>query len=298
MQLSFKIFLLPASLIFFQACSTPITIPKATARDNPPDMMHAWLPPSEIELERRRNQQKWLDKIATEIESLFFIKEGLLQQTRSLESSMNQFAMNVDNLQPQWEAEVAHVQQKQETLKKTVTGLQTSSKIIRSQLAGIKQQKSRNNVKPGKFKPGKVKSGKVKSRRKAFRRKLYTAAIRSFRDGDYRESIRLFKVALDRNPPTALRDNIYFGLGASWFKLNDFSAAGAPFKTIVNRYPRGDKWLISHVMLGLTHQLNGETSQALFFLQQAKSNNPPKPLRDLIDRLLDGIQNETLRAVS
>ena len=293
MQLSFKIFLLIASLIFFQAWSTPVTIPKATARDNPPDMMHAWLPPSEIELERRRNQQKWLDKIAAEIESLFFIKEGLLQQARSLESSINQFAMNVDNLPPQWEAEVAQVQQKQETLKKTVTGLQTSSKIIRSQLADIKQQKSRNNVKPGKVKPG-----KVKPRRKAFRRKLYTSAIRSFRDGDYRESIRLFKVALDRKPPATLRDNIYFGLGASWFKLNDFSAASAPFKTIVNRYPRGDKWLISQVMLGLTHQLNGETSQALFFLQQAKSHNPPEPMRGLIERLLDGIQKETLRAVS
>ena len=47
----------------------------------------------------------------------------------------------------------------------------------------------------------------------------YNAAMKSFRDGHFKKSLKLFLKLKKQNPPLFLRDNIQFAMGSANFRL-------------------------------------------------------------------------------
>ena len=68
------------------------------------------------------------------------------------------------------------------------------------------------------------------------------------------------------------------------------------FKIILDDYAQGDKRFISYFMLGVIHNLQGEKSRAVFFLDEALGKNPPKKMRSMINHLIDIINDEPAHA--
>ena len=131
-----------------------------------------------------------------------------------------------------------------------------------------------------------------------FTRKEYVNAFYYFKKGAYRKSAALFNNMLQLNPPIPLIDNILFGLGMSYYKMNKFSKLTKPFSRIIKNYPNSDKWYMSHVMLALGHEKNGEKSQALYVLEQAVKNDPPYFIQSVINNLINIVQDRAVQTVN
>ena len=61
-----------------------------------------------------------------------------------------------------------------------------------------------------------------------FSRKKYINTFHHFRKGQFDNSDLSFKKSPQLNPPYFVIDNILFGLGLSYFKMNKFSEAMGP----------------------------------------------------------------------
>ena len=70
------------------------------------------------------------------------------------------------------------------------------------------------------------------------------------------------------NPPYFVIDNILFGLGLSYFKMNKFSEAMGALTRVIEEHPRSDKWFMAHVVLGLAHERNAEKKSSVPFIRK------------------------------
>ena len=76
---------------------------------------------------------------------------------------------------------------------------------------------------------------------------LYTSAVGAFDRSDYQGAVTSINALLAQIPPnmppadkerlTAQLEPIYFTLGAAYYNLKDWGAAGAAFKDYLSRYP-------------------------------------------------------------
>ena len=128
-----------------------------------------------------------------------------------------------------------------------------------------------------------------------FTKDEYINAFYYFKKAQYIKSADLFKNLLRLNPPHSLIDNILFGLSMSYFKVKKFSKTIEPLSHIIKEYPNSDKWYMSHVMLALVHEKNGEKSQALYVLERGLKNDPPYFIRSVINKLIDLVQDEPIQ---
>ena len=56
--------------------------------------------------------------------------------------------------------------------------------------------------------------------------------------------------------------------------------------TIIQNYPKGDKWLVSHAMAGLIYNRQGQSGKAIPVLESALQHQPNPDLLKIIHRLL------------
>ena len=279
MQLSLKIPPLLLVLVFTVACSTQTPIqrmPIQKSSGNP----HLWLPPSQMELEERRARQSQLDEIAELIGNLYLSHDEMYRTVENLGTSIGELANRMGTMEP--EVEMAMVQEEiiRQALKQQVASLAKTSTRMHKQIKAIHH----------------VKRNPTKKKSANHSMKYYFNAIEKFRDGDYAKSIQMFKVSLKNKPPARLIDNIYFGIGVSRYQLGQFERATVSLNRVVEQYPKGDKWLISQVMLGLAYFKNGESSRALYILTRARRNTESPKLHRMIDRIMDDLEKETLYA--
>ncbi len=120
----------------------------------------------------------------------------------------------------------------------------------------------------------------------------YNSAIKSFRDGQFKKSLKLLLKLNKQNPPLFLQDNIQFGLGSAHYRLKNYPRATKHFQKILDNYAQGDKRFISYFMLGVIHNLQEEKSRAIFLLEEALGKNPPEKMQNMIHRLIDIVNDE------
>lgn len=242
---------------------------------NPADR-HIWVPADEEDLENRRLRQAELDGIANEIETLFLRFETVISSESNLRESTKDFIPEIGSFASDVSAQIEKERKRREALGEELAGVRSSKEQIDKQVAKL------NEVKPV----------------IVFSRKNYITAFHHFRKGQYKKSALLFKKSLQQNPPHSLIDNILFGLGISYFKMNKFPETIRSLKRVIEEYPRSDKWFMSHVMLGLTHDKNAEKSQALYILEKALKNNPPHTIRSMIDKIINLVHAEFIDVTS
>ncbi|MDA0690444.1 MAG: tetratricopeptide repeat protein [Nitrospinae bacterium] len=269
MKRYFYISILSILALFSIGCSTTPVI-KETAVN--PTEMYAWIPPDEYELELRKDRQETLVSISSEVESLYLNQQDLNNKSQAFGSTLRQSIQKTESLENDLQARIQFQKLQQEQLKKELDKLNLSHNFLKSRLTTLEA----------------VRSQPIKK----FSKGDYTAAINYLKDGKLKQSMHKFNVALQANPPIALKDNIHFGLASVYYKLRKYSEAIKHLEAVRKHFPKGDKWMMSHVMLGIIHNKKGEKSRALYILNQALEKNPPDSIKRTIDLMMKKIQEE------
>lgn len=263
----FTILLLPVFSLAINGCQSSFISERGEGFNYQAEM-YAWRPPGPKELEARRIQQKEIDEISAEVENVFLNMEESKEEERSLR-------VRTSAADPRMREMERRVQVTSEVLKEKYDRM----------AADLAQVKS----KAGEIDSALAELGKPPPQLPSPRAQ-YSEAISLFKDGKYKESLKKFKELLGRKPPRTLMDDIHFGIGSLYFKLKDYRAAITHFKTVVEQFSKEDKWPLSNVLLGLSYNLLGENSQAIYFLQEALKKELPDAIRSRIKALLDKMQ--------
>ena len=234
--------------------------------------MYVWNPPDEYELEMRRQRQKMLDGVSKEIDILYLKQQGLYQQSQTFDDNLKQSILKTESFERDLQVINLFQKKQQQQLRIALDQLNISHKLLKSRLVSLEAMR---------FRPKKFSQGD------------YTAAIRYLRDGKLKQSMHKFNVALHSNPPGSIKDNIHFGLATVFHKLRKYSKAIKHLESIRKNFPKGDKWYMSHIMLGIIHNIKGEKSRALYILNQALEKNPPDSIKRTIDLMMNKIQEES-----
>jgi tetratricopeptide (TPR) repeat protein len=235
---------------------------------------HSWYPPDETALSARKANQIWLDGLTQEIEILFANYASFSKRERSLFESVNQVNPKIDSMNSNY-------------------GQQIESEHERT----IRMQKDLEMAKVG-FIATEAKLKKIMAVKPLiiFSIADYNLAVKSFKDGQFKKSLKLFSKLKKQNPPLFLRDNIQFAMGSANFRLKKYLTAKKYFQKILDNYAQGDKRFISYFMLGIIHNLQGEKSRAIFLLEEALGKNPPEKMRNMIHRLIYIVNDESSHA--
>ena len=281
MQLSLKISPLLLVLVFTISCTTQTPVqrmPIQKSSGNP----HLWLPPSQMELEERRARQSPLDEIAEQIGNLYLSHDEMYRTVENLGASIGEMANKLGAIEPELELAMVKEENKRQVLKQDVAFLAKTSTRVHKQIKAIHH----------------IKRNPPPKNPANHSMKYYFNAIEKFRDADYAKSIQMFKASLKNKPPARLIDNIYFGIGVARYKLGQYERATVSLNRVVEQYSKGDKWLISQVMLGLAYFKNGESSRALYILTKVRRNTESPILLRMIDQIMDDLEKETLYAAN
>jgi len=230
-----------------------------------PVEMDLWYPPGQEELEERRRQQKELDALAAALERLFMTYADILGDEIILENLLR-------NIDPQFESMEAQIMEEMAKMESQTKGMKKELKGLGESIDGLET---------------KINQEKAVREARRFKEDDYRAAIRLFRDKKYLQSIGKFRKVLRTEYPSHLHDNILFGLASNYFKMKKFDQAVKNLEMILAKHPNGDKWLISHAMLGAVYDLQGRTSKAIYILESALKHQPNSALQGILTRLLD-----------
>lgn len=258
MKTIFYFFLLGQALFFLSACETP----------RGPAEMYAWRPPSADELKLRRFRQKDLDAIAVDIDNLLRDSEEMTQPIDVLRASIQDFDRDLAETETRLAAKIRAGTDAQNRvfseLAEDKAALDKDEKAIR----GIRQARVNRKLSVDK----------------------YLAAIQSFKNGKYDASAAGFKKSLALNPPPDMVDKIRFGIGTSLYKLKKYPEAAKDLEVVVGKYPKSGKWFASSLLLGWIYIDAGETSKALYALDEALKKNPPQDVKNAMERLVNLIR--------
>jgi tetratricopeptide (TPR) repeat protein len=239
-----------------------------------PEERHIWLPPSEAELEARRQRQKRLDVVAADLERLFMGYADILGNEIILENLLRGKESEIQQLETLSQQQTQK-EQGIEGLNQTQGDLEEIKGFIKEMDADLKTvQKEQEARKVEPETQPKVQSDD------------YRLAILLFRNGQYLRSIAIFKRILKREYDTRLKDNILFGLASNFYKLKKYNEALANLDDIIRNHPKDDKWLVSHAMSGLIYNLQGQSDKAIPILESALQHQPNPDLLKIINRLL------------
>jgi TolA-binding protein len=280
MKQTLKNFWLLSLLMAFGCAHAPEEPPKQTKAQKfqfmHPEERHIWLPPSEEELEARRQRQKRLDVIAADLERLFMGFADILGDEIILENLLRGKEPELQQL----EARLAQQEAEEERIKKLIQALQELEGSVEEMdidLQALRKERDAQNI-PPRAQPDD-----------------YRLAILLFRNGEYLKSIAAFQRILEKEHSEDLDDNILFGLASNYYKLKQYENALQHLNAIIEKHPKGDKWLVSHAMSGLIYNRQGQSAKAIPILESALQHQPNPELLKIINRLLklakEGVAN-------
>ena len=235
-----------------------------------PAEMHSWQPPDETILSARRANQLRLDGLTEEIGILFVNHATLSRQELAMIESMPQIDPKINEMSSTYNQRIESEQERKKRMEKDLA----MSK------AGFLDAEAR------------LKKIMVTKPPIIFSISDYNSAMKSFRSGQFKQSLRLFIKLTKQKPPLFLQVNIQFGMGSAYFRLKNYPKAMKHFQKILDDFAQGDKRFISYFMLGVIHNLQGEKSRAVFFLDEALRKNPQKKMRSMINHLINIINDE------
>ncbi len=258
-------------LLALGCAHTPEEPPKQTKAQKfqsmHPEERHIWLPPSEEELEARRQRQKRLDVISADLERLFMGFADILGNEIILENLLRGKEPELQQLEARLNQQAAQ-QQKVEDLNRVIQEMEGNVREMDASLEALRKERTNREGSP-KAEPDD-----------------YRLAILLFRNAQYLKSIAAFQRILEKEHPEQLEDNILFGLASNYFKLKQYDSSLQHLDTIIRDHPKGDKWLVSHAMSGLIYNKQGQPGKAVPVLESALQHQPNPELLKIINRLL------------
>jgi tol-pal system protein YbgF len=96
---------------------------------------------------------------------------------------------------------------------------------------------------------------------------LYSYAYELYKSGKYTESISKFNEFLGKFPSDDLSDNAMYWIAEIKYTEKNFSDASKQFKTLINKYPEGNKVPDAHLKLSYSYLELGMKDKAVMQLQ-------------------------------
>ena len=245
---------------------SPIILGKPTDSSE----INKWSPPTEKEFFQRRKKQKILDDLEKNLEERFLLQENLDDEERALLASLRITKKQLSSIEP--------------AVQKKIDNFKSYFKEIQTQLANLEKMGTDINTGISEYKESLIP--------KVSKSDHYVSAIRWFRKGNYPKSVDEFNKMLKQNPPSFILDNIYFGIGTAFYKMEKWDSAIKFYNKVISDYPMGNKWPVSHIMLGLIYNRRDETSRALYILESSLQKHLPDSTRKIIERLLKSTKNQ------
>jgi TolA-binding protein len=236
-----------------------------------PAEMHAWQPPDEVALSARRSNQLRLDDLTAEIEILFVNHATLTRQELAMFDSMSQVDPKMQEMMSNYDRNINSEADRKNRMLNDLEMAKTGFLDAETRLNNLM------TVKPPII----------------FSSSDYNLAMKSFRNGEFNKSLKLFFKIIKQKPPRFLQDNIQFGIGSAYYRLKNYLKAKKHFHNVLKNYPQGDKKFISYFMLGVIHNLEGDKSRAVFLLEEALGKNPPKKMKNMFNSLINIVNGES-----
>ncbi|MBT5375789.1 MAG: tetratricopeptide repeat protein [Nitrospinaceae bacterium] len=268
MKTAEKNFLLCLISLFWVGCSGHLP-PDRTDWPINAEEMYYWQPPDETVLIQRRANQTHLDGLTEEISILFANHASLTGQERAMLESLGDVEQKLNKMDSSYSQDIEIEQKRIKQMEQDIESSNTGFLSAQDRLKAIMEIKPPIN----------------------FSVSDYNLALNHFRNGKFKDSLKLFFKLDKQNPPAFLKDNIQFGIGSAFYRLKNYTKAISHFHKVLDNYAQGDKRFISYFMLGIIHNSQGEKSRAIYILEQALNNNPPDKLRAMINRLINTIND-------
>jgi TolA-binding protein len=205
-------------------------------------------------------------------------QDALTKKVRELEETLLVLQPKVDATQQKLEGGLGAISQKSDYLEPEVKELKAQIAKLNEDLSQLKGGKAKAT---GKAVKGKGKGGIPPE---------YTKAHQAYMKGNFEESIVMFQNLAVKNPSEDLQDNIAYWIGVNYSKLGKFDEAIKQFQEVLAKYPKGNKTHDSRYMLGYCYFKKGDKARATDTLEAAMKANPPKDVRDKIEKQLKEIQ--------
>jgi len=225
--------------------------------------VYTWFPPSQEKLKARKIRQKQLDAIEGEISKLYLNHENNLQVVEGFKNELDPWSPAVSNWESRFQQQIVLEEKKGEALAGSLDSVKKEKAVVDKKFAAWQTVPTKT----------------------VFSYDDYKVAVGLFRDGKYDDSIQTFKKVLLKNPPLPLMDNIHFAISSSYYHLKKYKEAITHLDQIIKKYPEGDKWHMSYIMLGLIYNTLGQKSQAVYGLEEVLKKNPPTDIIKLVNRL-------------
>lgn len=103
---------------------------------------------------------------------------------------------------------------------------------------------------------------------------LYKRALTSYKAGNYKEALPIFKSVVANNPNHNFADNALYWTGECLYAQKKFSKAITAFKKIIEKYPNGGKVSDALLKTGYAYLSLGDREDGRIYLKKVISNYP------------------------
>lgn len=229
-------------------------------------------------------QETTKSEMKVDVAALQEQQQALTAKVRELQEIISTLEPKISATQERLEGSLGGVSGKAEFLEPEVNELKTQVARLNEEIVALKARKSEMTAlssHSGKKTPHGGGSKGFKAE--------YAKALESYKQGKYDESIMMFQNLAMKNPPKDYQDNIIYWIGSNYSKLEMFDDAINQFQNVLANYPRGNKTHDSRFMLGASLLKKGDAARAKEVLQSALKGNPPREVREKIEKQLSEI---------
>ncbi len=114
----------------------------------------------------------------------------------------------------------------------------------------------------------------------------YERAIQFYRNGQYGSALQSLDTIVVGEMKKSMQDNVFFWKGMCHFQLNHLEKAISHFNTVVENYPKENKFYEAKMMIATTHGIMGNKSLAINELKRLLEDSIPSEVREKAERAI------------
>ncbi len=114
----------------------------------------------------------------------------------------------------------------------------------------------------------------------------YEKAIQFYRNGQYGNALQSLNTIVVGEMQKSMQDNVFFWKGMCHFQLNHLEKAISLFNTVVENYPKENKFYEAKMMIATSHGIMGNKSLAINELKRLLEDSIPQEVRHKSERAI------------
>ena len=120
--------------------------------------------------------------------------------------------------------------------------------------------------------------------------KSYDRAIQAYKDGDFNGALTTLNNMVVGETAKALQDNIFYWRGMCQFQLNEYANSIKNFTTVIENFPKENKYYDSKLMVAISHGMMGDKSLSINELSRLLNEKIPNEVREKANKAIQEFQ--------